>query len=223
MPTDARLQDAGRLPQGRWPSHPGRLRAVRGAVTPAEPVQQGRRRDRRLEVRGGEQPRQELYSRSARSPADSGRGRHRPLPRGADRADRDPSNIAEARTERLRVAITGLREQMQVLQATSRRVEAAPDSQVSLRDPDARSMATGGKGASMVRPGGGGCRASPPRSACRDHPRQRPCAGRGDGTPGTKGDGIRHAHGAGPPGLPQCGTGLAFEGTRSVSIGCRTR
>ena len=35
----ARLQDAGQLPQGQRFGHPGRLRAVRGAVPPAEPVQ----------------------------------------------------------------------------------------------------------------------------------------------------------------------------------------
>ena len=67
-----------------------------------------------------------------------------------DRADREPSDIAEARTTRLKQKIAGLREQMQVLQARGRQVEAAPDGQVSLTDPDARSMATSGKGTGMV-------------------------------------------------------------------------
>jgi transposase len=67
-----------------------------------------------------------------------------------DRADREPSDIAEARTTRLKEKIAGLREQMQVLQAMGRQVEAAPDGQVSLTDPDARSMATSGKGTGMV-------------------------------------------------------------------------
>ena len=67
-----------------------------------------------------------------------------------DRADRAPSDIAEARTTRLREKIADLREQMQVLQARGRQVEAAPDRQVSLTDPDARSMATSGKGTGMV-------------------------------------------------------------------------
>ncbi len=67
-----------------------------------------------------------------------------------DRADREPSDIAEARTTRLNEKIAGLREQMQALQAMSRQVEAAPDGQVSLIDPDARSMATSGKGTGMV-------------------------------------------------------------------------
>ncbi|WP_342153277.1 IS1182 family transposase [Methylorubrum sp. SB2] len=67
-----------------------------------------------------------------------------------DRADREPSDIAEARTVRLNEKIAGLREQMQVLQAMGRQVEAAPDGQVSLTDPDARSMATSGKGTGLV-------------------------------------------------------------------------
>ncbi|MCJ2143893.1 IS1182 family transposase [Methylobacterium sp. E-066] len=67
-----------------------------------------------------------------------------------DRADREPSDIAEARTTRLKQKITGLREQMQVLQARGRQVEAAPDGQISLTDSDARSMATSGKGTGMV-------------------------------------------------------------------------
>jgi hypothetical protein len=44
-----------------------------------------------------------------------------------DPADREPSDIAEARTTRLKQKIAGLREQMQVLQARGRQVEAAPD------------------------------------------------------------------------------------------------
>ena len=67
-----------------------------------------------------------------------------------DRADREPSDITEVRTTRLTEKIAGLREQMQVLQAMGRQVEAAPDGQVSLTDPDARSMATSGKGTGTV-------------------------------------------------------------------------
>jgi transposase len=67
-----------------------------------------------------------------------------------DRADLEQSDIAEPRTTRLTEKIAGLREQMQVLQAMRQRVEAAPDRQVSLTDPDARSMATSGKGTGIV-------------------------------------------------------------------------
>ncbi len=76
-----------------------------------------------------------------------------------DRADREPSDIAEARTTRLNEKIAGPREQMQVLQAMGRQVEAAPDGQVSLTDPDARSMATTARHwhGRLQRPGRGRC------------------------------------------------------------------
>ncbi|TGD95235.1 IS1182 family transposase [Methylobacterium nonmethylotrophicum] len=67
-----------------------------------------------------------------------------------DRADRQPSDVAEARTTRLTEKITALREQMKDLQAMRQQVEEAPDQQVSLTDPDARSMATSGKGTGIV-------------------------------------------------------------------------
>ena len=67
-----------------------------------------------------------------------------------DRADREQSDVAEARTTRLTEKIAGLREQMKALQAMGEQVEAAPDGQVSLTDPDARSMATSGKGTGLV-------------------------------------------------------------------------
>ena len=63
-----------------------------------------------------------------------------------DRADRQDSDVAEATTTRLKEKIEGLRRQMQSLKEMGRQVEAAPDRQVSLTDPDARSMATSGKG-----------------------------------------------------------------------------
>jgi hypothetical protein len=64
-----------------------------------------------------------------------------------DRADRQDGDVAEAKTVRLKEKIDGLRRQMQSLKEMGRQVEAAPDNQVSLTDPDARSMATSGKGA----------------------------------------------------------------------------
>jgi transposase len=67
-----------------------------------------------------------------------------------DRADRQDSDIAEARTERLTEKIAGLRRQMQALKEMEQQVQAAPDKQVSLTDPDARSMATSGRGTGMV-------------------------------------------------------------------------
>ena len=67
-----------------------------------------------------------------------------------DRADRQDGDVAEARTARLKQKIEGLRRQMQSLKEMGRQVAAAPDRQVSLSDPDARSMATSGKGTGLV-------------------------------------------------------------------------
>ena len=67
-----------------------------------------------------------------------------------DRADREDGDIAEAKTIRLKEKIEGLRRQMQSLSEIGKQVEAAPDKQVSLIDPDARSMATSGKGTGIV-------------------------------------------------------------------------
>ena len=67
-----------------------------------------------------------------------------------DQADRQDDDMAEAKTVRLKEKIAGLRRQMQSLKEMGRQVEAAPDKQVSLTDPDARSMATSGKGTGTV-------------------------------------------------------------------------
>ena len=67
-----------------------------------------------------------------------------------DRADREESDITEAKACRLKEKIAGLRDQMQFLKEMQRVVEAAPDQQVSLTDPDARSMATSGRGTGIV-------------------------------------------------------------------------
>ncbi len=67
-----------------------------------------------------------------------------------DRADREESDIAEAKSIRLKEKIAGLRRQMRALKVMEQTVQDAPDQQVSLTDPDARSMATSGKGTATV-------------------------------------------------------------------------
>ncbi len=67
-----------------------------------------------------------------------------------DRADREESDVAEAKTGRIKEKIAGLRRQMQALREMERKVQEAPDQQVSLTDPDARSMATSGRGTGVV-------------------------------------------------------------------------
>ncbi len=65
--------------------------------------------------------------------------------------------MAEAKSARLKDKIASLREQMRKVKALKVAVHAAPDKQISLTDPDARSMATSGKdtgrwSATMCRP-----------------------------------------------------------------------
>jgi hypothetical protein len=60
-----------------------------------------------------------------------------------DAADRQESMGAEAGSKRLRDKLVRLRAQMQKLKALESAVEAAPDKQVSLTDPDTRLMVTG--------------------------------------------------------------------------------
>ena len=70
--------------------------------------------------------------------------------RALDQADREESDIAKAKSGQLKEKIAGLRRQMQALKAMEQTVQDAPDQQVSLIDPDARSMSTSGKGTATV-------------------------------------------------------------------------
>jgi hypothetical protein len=70
--------------------------------------------------------------------------------RALDQADREESEVAEVKSGRLKEKIAGLRRQMLALKAMEQTVQDAPDQQVSLTDPDARSMATSGKGTATV-------------------------------------------------------------------------
>jgi len=65
-------------------------------------------------------------------------------------ADRQESAIAEPKTRRLEEKIKTLKEEMARLKKLEVRMLAAPDEQISLTDPDARSMATSGRGTGMV-------------------------------------------------------------------------
>ena len=65
-------------------------------------------------------------------------------------ADRQEGELAQARSVRLKDKIAALGEQMRAFKALEPVVQAAPDQQVSLSDPDARSMATSGRGSGVV-------------------------------------------------------------------------
>ena len=68
-----------------------------------------------------------------------------------DSADRQgTAHVAEARTTRLREKVEKLQSEMLRMKTLAQDVEAAPNKQVSLTDPDARSMATSGKGTGTV-------------------------------------------------------------------------
>ena len=68
-----------------------------------------------------------------------------------DSADRqEPSQALATKTERLTEKIAKLRLEMQRLKALEVQMLATPDQQISLTDPDARSMATSGRGSGVV-------------------------------------------------------------------------
>ena len=65
-------------------------------------------------------------------------------------ADRTQPSEVEAKTERLREKINTLREQMRRMDAIREELEQQPDEQISLTDPDARSMVSQAKGSGVV-------------------------------------------------------------------------
>jgi transposase len=67
-----------------------------------------------------------------------------------DTADRQESATAPAKVSRLQDKIATLRQEVRRLKKLEVRMLKAPDQQISLTDPDARSMATSGKGTGMV-------------------------------------------------------------------------
>ena len=67
-----------------------------------------------------------------------------------DRADREPTAVTEARVAQLKEKIAAVKAQMQRLKQIGQQLQAAPDGQISLTDPDARSMATSGRGTGIV-------------------------------------------------------------------------
>jgi transposase len=65
-------------------------------------------------------------------------------------ADRTQAETAGPQAVRLNAKIAKLKQQMQELQAMEQRLKSEPGGQVSLTDPDARSMATSGRGTGIV-------------------------------------------------------------------------
>src|SRR3981081_2897111 len=68
-----------------------------------------------------------------------------------DTADRqEPSEALKTKTGRLKEKIAKLKQQMQRLEVLKVQMLATPDQQISLTDPDSRSMATSGRGPGVV-------------------------------------------------------------------------
>ncbi len=65
-------------------------------------------------------------------------------------ADRQESEVATNKSQRLKDKISALEKEMDRLKKLEVRLLAEPDQQISLTDPDARSMATSGRGSGMV-------------------------------------------------------------------------
>jgi transposase len=67
-----------------------------------------------------------------------------------DRADREPTLVTEARVSHIKGKIAAVKAQMRQLKQIGNQMSKAPDGQISLTDPDARSMATSGRGTGIV-------------------------------------------------------------------------
>ena len=68
-----------------------------------------------------------------------------------DTADRqEPSEALAAKTTHLKEKLAKLKEEMERLKVLEAQMLAAPDQQISLTDPDSRSMATSGRGSGVV-------------------------------------------------------------------------
>jgi transposase len=67
-----------------------------------------------------------------------------------DRADRDATAVLPSRVDHLNQKIAKIKEQMKTLGEIGEQMKASEDGQISLTDPDARSMATSGRGTGIV-------------------------------------------------------------------------
>jgi transposase len=67
-----------------------------------------------------------------------------------DRADREPTSLPAARVSQLKEKIAAVKAHLRKLGKIEKQMLQTPDQQVSLTDPDARSMATSGRGTGIV-------------------------------------------------------------------------
>src|SRR5471032_3297129 len=67
-----------------------------------------------------------------------------------DRADREPALVPETRVLHIKQNIAALKGQIEGLGELDKKLKETPDQQISLTDPDARSMSTSGRGTATV-------------------------------------------------------------------------
>lgn len=67
-----------------------------------------------------------------------------------DRADRDAAAVLPSRVEHLKGKIAKVKQQIEALNEIGKQMKASEDGQISLTDPDARSMGTSGRGTGIV-------------------------------------------------------------------------
>src|SRR6202158_215748 len=136
--------------KGQWRGDPGGVSSVCGALPPAGLVHPSGGCHRRQQVQSGEQSRQELHGGQGHRADGAGRRQHRALPEGA--------RPVRPRRKRCRRGQVGPVEGEDCQPAPADAGSAGEgadgsgrtDQQVSLTDPDARSMATSGKGTATV-------------------------------------------------------------------------
>ena len=91
------------------------------------------------------------FTRAKMSGDGADRGERRARPQQLDTADRqEPSEALKTKTSGLKEKIEKLKDQMRRLAILQVEMLATPDQQISLTDPDARSMATSGRGSGVV-------------------------------------------------------------------------
>ena len=127
------------------------MRAVRRRLPRDRPSDEGERRYRRQQVQSGQQSRQEFHAREDGAPACSNRGERGAVSGQLDTADlQEPTEALAAKTAHLKEKLAKLATEMQRLKAIDKEMLASPDQQISLTDPDSRSMATSGRGSGVV-------------------------------------------------------------------------
>jgi len=67
-----------------------------------------------------------------------------------ERADRQPGLVSKVRVEHIKEKIASFKRQIEEFNELGKQLQETPDKQISLTDPDARSMATSGRGTGMV-------------------------------------------------------------------------